>query len=304
MVKINWKGLILWSNHFYGICAVLLAIESNFILIQKMPNLFLLLFIHVVTVVYYTHAYLQETHDGVYNERTTWYQNNARYLIIRQILFTCLCIWIGLFKLDIINLFYHATLWIKCIMLLSIFISAIYYLPKYSIFSFNIFRHIGILKSISIAWVWTIISCVLPVWFELHNNFTNLLTTYSFWNHFIFTFLFILVLAILFDIKDLYRDKKELVHTIVSKHGIDFTIYKIIVPLLIIMLMFALVAYMLHINNGWQFIINVLNLGLTYHVAKKVIYLKDIYTNILMIDGLIVIKSISSIGFWVINLNS
>lgn len=302
-MKINWKGLILWSNHFYGICAVLLAIESNFILIQKMPNLFLLLFIHLATVVYYTHAYLQEVHDGVYNERTTWYQNNAKYLIIRQILFICLSIWIGLFKLDILNLFYHATLWVKCIMLLTIFISAIYYLPKYSIFSFNIFRHIGILKSISIAWVWSIISCVLPIWFELHENFTHILNTYIFWDHFIFIFLFILILAILFDIKDLYRDKKELVHTIVAKYGIDFTIHKIILPLLCILFLFVLLGYILHINSGWQLIINLLILGLTYLVARKVIHYDAIHTNLLMIDGLIVIKAISGIVINVIMTN-
>lgn len=303
-MKINWKGLILWSNHFYGICAVLLAIESNFMLIQKMPNLFLLLFIHLATVVYYTHAYLQEVHDGVYNERTTWYQNNAKYLIIRQILFICLSIWIGLFKLDILNLFYHATLWVKCIMLLTIFISAIYYLPKYSIFSFNIFRHIGILKSISIAWVWSIISCVLPIWLELHENFTHILNTYIFWDHFIFIFLFILILAILFDIKDLYRDKKELVHTIVAKYGIDFTIHKIILPLLCIQFLFVLLGYMLHVNSGWQFNINLLMLGLTYLVARKVIHYDAIHTNLLMIDGLIVIKAISGIVISLIMLKS
>lgn len=302
-MKITWKGALLWSNHFYGICAVLLAIESNLILFHKMPNIFLLLFIHLATVVYYTLAYLREAHDGVYNDRTTWYQRNAKYLLLRQILFTCLCIWIGLFKLDIFNLFFQSSLWVKCMLLLSIFISVIYYLPKYTIFSLNLFRHNGILKSISIALVWSMFCCFLPTWFSSGENFTQLFITYIFWNHFIFLFLFILVLAILFDIKDLYRDKNELVHTIVSRHGIDFTIQKIIMPLIILMLLFVLVGYILQINRKWQVIINLLVLALTYNAAKKVIHHNAIHTNILMIDGLIIIKALSSIVLWALMLN-
>lgn len=302
-MKLIWKGALLWSNHFYGICAVLLAIESNLILIHKMPNIFLLLFIYLATVVYYTHAYLYEAHDGVYDDRTTWYQNNAKYLLLRQILFTCLFIWLGFFKLGIFNLFFQSTLWIKCMLLLSIFIAAIYYLPKHAIFSINLFRYNGILKSISIALVWSMFCCFFPAWFSLGNHFTQLFSTHIFWNHFIFLFLFILVLAILFDIKDLYRDKNELVETIVSKHGIDFTIQKIIVPLIILILLFVLIGYLLHVNSKWQVIINFLVLGLTYNIAKKVIHHNAIHTNILMIDGLIILKALLSIVLWVSMLN-
>ncbi|MEN9381945.1 MAG: hypothetical protein RI940_826 [Bacteroidota bacterium] len=303
-MKLTWKGALLWSNHFYGICAVLLAIETNLILNHKMPDIFLLLFIHLATVVYYTHAYLHESHDGVYNDRTTWYQSNAKYILLRQIFFSCLCIWIGLIKLDFFNLFFRSTLWIKCMLLLSIFISAIYYLPKYAFFSFIIFRHNGILKSVSIALVWSMFCCFFPAWFSLGNQFTQLFSTYIFWNHFIFLFLFILVLAILFDIKDLYRDKNELVRTIVSKHGIDFTIQKIIVPLIILILLFVLIGYMLHINSKRQVIINLLVLGLTYIIAKRVINHNAIHTNILMIDGIIIIKALIGIVLWILMLNS
>jgi hypothetical protein len=303
-VKLNWKDLLLWSNQFYGICAVFLAMETNVLLIQKMPHLFLLLFIHFSTVVFYTHAYLNETHDGVYNERTTYYQNNRKYLIIRQILYTCLCMWIGFFKLDLFNLFLQSSMLIKLILCFSIFISAIYYLPKFPLLKLKSFRDRGIVKSAIIAWVWSIVCFVFPIWFELGENFTNLLSTYIFWNHFIFLFIFILVLAILFDIKDLHRDKKELINTIVAKYGIDFTIHKIIVPLLSLLFIFVLVGYILHVNSGWQLIINLLILGLTYMVARKVIYYNAIHTNIIMIDGLIIIKSLSSIVLWVLMLNN
>lgn len=303
-MKLNWKDLLLWSNQFYGICAVFLAMETNVLLIQKMPHLFLLLFIHFSTVVFYTHAYLNETHDGVYNERTTYYQNNRKYLIIRQILYTCLCMWIGFFKLDLFNLFLQSSMLIKLILCFSIFISAIYYLPKFPLLKLKSFRDRGIVKSAIIAWVWSIVCFVFPIWFELGENFTNLLSTYIFWNHFIFLFIFILVLAILFDIKDLHRDKKELINTIVAKYGIDFTIHKIIVPLLSLLFIFVLVGYILHVNSGWQLIINLLILGLTYMVARKVIYYNAIHTNIIMIDGLIIIKSLSSIVLWVLMLNN
>jgi hypothetical protein len=302
-VTFNWKGIFLWSNQFYGICAVLLAIETNLVLFHKMPNSFLLIFIHLATVVYYTHAYFHEHHDGIYDERSKWYQNNKQYLKIRQFTFTCICLWIGFLKLDLLNLFFHTTLWIQLILLLTVFISTIYYIPNFHFLPLKSFRHNGILKSISITWVWSIICCLLPIWFTLGKNFTVILYKYIFWNHFIYLFLFILVLSILFDIKDLYRDKKELINTIVAKHGIPFTINSIILPLLTVLLFFVIVGYVYQVNTKPQLIANMAILGLTYYITQKVIYQKTIHVNMLLIDGLIMIKALLSILIWQLTLN-
>ncbi len=297
-MTLNWKGIFLWSNQFYGICAVLLTIESNLLLLHKMPNIILLLFIHLSTVVYYTHAYLQEVHGGIYDERSKWYQNNRKYLVIRQLMYTSICIWIGCIKFDLLKIFSQSSLWMQLIICISIFISVIYYLPTFPFRSLKSIRDKGLLKSLSISWVWSIVCCVFPIWFELRENLTHLLSTYIFWNHFIFLFFFILVLAILFDIKDLYRDKNELVNTIVARHGIDFTIHKIIVPLLVFIFSFAIIGYITHTNSMAQLIMNMVLLCLTYLVTRKIINFHSIHINLLLIDGLIMLKALLSIFLW------
>jgi hypothetical protein len=297
-VKLNWKGIFLWSNQFYGICAVLLAVDSNLIILNTIPNIFILLLIHLSTVVYYTHAYLQENHDGIYDERSKWYQQNYHYIKFRQIAITCLCVWLGFFKLRMFSIFLQTPIWMQLIIFLSILISVIYYLPNFHFFSFKSFRHKGIFKSLSIAWVWSIICCMLPIWYSLGKNFTVILTKYIFWNHFIYLFLFILVLSILFDIKDLYRDKLELINTIVAKHGIPFTINKIILPIIIFLISFVIAGYFYHVNSEWQVVVNLVILVLTFFVTQKVINQTSIHINILLIDGLIIIKSLLSILMW------
>ena len=278
--------------------------ESNFFVLQKMPHIFLLLFIHIATVVYYTHAYLQEQHDGIYDERTKWYQHHKKYLSIRQIVFTCICIWLGFIKMDLMNAFLKSSLWLKLILCFSFFISIVYYLPKRPLFSLQSFRHIGILKSLSIAWVWTIICYVFPIWFELRENFTSLLDNPIFWFHFTFLFLFILILSILFDIKDLYRDQKEMVKTIVAQHGINYTLKKVIAPLLLFNSLLTIIGYIKHYFSIGEIIINLLTLGLTYIVAKNINNYKTIHCNLLMIDGLMIIKALLSIVLWIFFLKS
>lgn len=297
-MKINWKGIFLWSNQFYGVCAVLLAVESNLLLLRKLPSIYLLLFIHLVTVLYYTHAYLQENHDGIYNERSRWYQGNKKYIKLRQLFYTCVCIWLVFIKLKISNHYLQASIYIQVVLNISLVIAAIYYVPNLKFLPLNSYRQKGILKSISIAWIWTIFCCIFPVWFALGNTFVDQVFKFDFWNHFIFLFFFILILSILFDFKDLYRDKKELVNTIVAKHGVSFTIYRIIVPLLIMISLFEIISYVTHYNTKWNLIANIIILALTFYISRKVKFITSIHNNLLLIDGLIIIKAILSIAFF------
>jgi hypothetical protein len=294
-VKFDWKGALLWSNQFYGICAVLLAIESNVLLLHTIPNAFLLLTIHLVTVLYYTHAYLHEEQEGIYNDRSNWYQKHQRYLKFRQIIYTIACVWLLVVKLAAIQLFLHAPLTIQLIIIASFALSAVYYLPNYAFFPFTSFRNKGILKSAAIAWVWTVLCCMIPLWFSMELNFLTLLSSVSFWAHFIQLYFFILILAILFDIKDLYRDKEAFVNTLVVKHGVDFTIYKIVLPLLLLSFLFTLLGHYWQGGSLMHLLSRLFILVLIYIVSRIVVHQKAIHINMLLIDGLMIIKAILSI---------
>ena len=292
----NWKSIFLWSNQFYGFCVVLLAFESNLLILRKFPNVFVLLFLHLSTVLYYTHAYLKENHEGIYNERSKWYQNNKKYIKLRQLFYTCICIWLVFVKLNCFCLFLESSFFIKLTFIISLFIASIYYIPNYKFLPIYSYRKNGFFKSISIAWVWTIICCLFPVWYTLGNTFTDELFKYDFWHHFIFLFLFILILSILFDFKDLYRDKMDSVNTIVAKHGVSFTISGIIVPLIISTSLFEIIFYAMNYITIWNLITNIIILSLTYYISHKVTYITSIQNNLILIDGLMIIKAILSIA--------
>lgn len=302
-VKSNWKGLLLWSNQFYGICAMSLATASTLVLLGVTPPLVILLFIHLSTVVFYTQAYFQENQEGIYNERAKWYNTHKRYLQIRQVVYVSFCVYLALFQIGMPSLFINASIFIKLFLLLTILISLLYYSPIFVTLSIKPYRSMGMLKSISIAWVWSIMTCVLPLWSIGSDSFVRILNELTFWVYFGQLFIYILILSILFDIKDLNRDKQELTNTIVIKYGVKKTLVYIIRPLLFLyMALFIIQA----ICNNYIFLNYIAQAGLvilTFSIANKVVKQKGIHINILMIDGLMIIKAILSIALFQMGIN-
>ena len=292
LVKHNWKGLLLWSNQFYGICAVLLSIESSLRIIGKIPSVPTLLFIHLLTVIYYTHAYLLENKDGIYNERSEWYINHKSYLYYRQAIYSVICMYIGLVRLNFFKIIEHIDLPMLLVFLFTMLFCFLYYIPSVFPKIKNSIRSYGILKSISIAWVWTITCSVFPVWMSsdlLLIYFNNL-----FWFHFIQLFIFILILAVLFDIKDINRDQLEEIETLALKIGKDRIIKYLIAPLLFIFVS-SLILDWSFLHEPISFLVlHLLLILLILLVSKLVTNLQSIFLNVLLIDGLMIIKVILS----------
>ena len=294
-MKLNWKGIFLWSNWFYGFCAVMLCVESSLLLLNRYPNPFLLLLIYLGTIVYYTHAYLEECKLGEQNERVNWYVEKQKYLQIRQLLYTGICLYIAFLKLDLFQLFLHASIFVKLILLISFLLSAAYYLPTIHFISFQNSRNKGVLKSMSIAWVWTFTCCFMPVW--LDSNHSAVLLSKMANSYFLQLFIYVLVLAILFDIKDISKDRKESVYTIALRLGAHKTVQQVIAPLLL--LYYINVMYWVAVTKiSFYFLaLQGLLIVLSYLIAHKVLKEKAIYANILLIDGLLVIKAVIGIAF-------
>ena len=294
-MKLKWKGILLWSNQFYGICAALLAVDAGMSILHRPPSPLTLFLVYLTTIIFYTHAYLQEANGGIYGERTKWYQENNFYLNVRQVVFSIACLYLIFIHFNGWNLFWTAPIATKIIVVLAFFISAVYYIP-YQFLSVTVsFRKLGLLKSISIAWVWSITCCFVPLWLDENKLFSIHLNSLNFWAYFFQLFIFILILAILFDIKDLYRDKEEAVHTIIVKHGIEKTVRIYIIPLLIIYGLFSLFLFFyVHYTIAYC-IIHLFLILLTYWVSIQVSKVKSIHNNILLIDGLMYLKAILSI---------
>jgi hypothetical protein len=297
LVQINWKGLLFWSNQFYGICAVSLAIESSLKLFHTLPSLTILILIHLATVIYYTHAYLLDRKEGIYNERSSWYLKHKKYIYARQIVFTLFGIYIAFFKINIFDLLVGSNILFWVLILITLFFCFFYYLPTVAPRKKNLIRNFGYLKSISIAWVWSITTCVIPIW--LMGKFNPVLTHFSFWFHFIQLFLFIFILAVLFDIKDINRDQQELVNTIAVKMGKDEILKRVVLPVLILCTILAVIQNYILQESFFVLLPQLLLMILVYWVSTLVIGIRSIFYNIILIDGLMIIKVIlSSIFLW------
>jgi 4-hydroxybenzoate polyprenyltransferase len=296
-VKINWKGLLFWSNQFYGICAVSLAIESSLQLQHVMPSIYALLLIHIATVIYYTHAYLLDRKEGIYNERSSWYLKHKKYIYTRQIIYTLIGIYIALFKCKIFDLLFNSTILFWILIAVTFFFCFFYYLPSILPEKKNILRTSGYLKSISIAWVWATATCIIPIW--LMGSFNLIINNFPFWFHFIQLFLFIFVLAVLFDVKDINRDQQDQVNTIALKIGKDEITKRIVLPTLILYAILAIMEAYLMRESILILTTQLLLMVLVYWVSKLIMGIKSIFYNILLIDGLMIIKVIlSSIILW------
>ena len=295
-MKVNsfytWKGLLLWSNHFYGIAASLLTIETTMLILNQLPSFFLVAFIYIGTLVYYTYAYFNETSTGLYNERSKWYQSNKGYLKIRQIFLILLCISIGVFKLQLIEIFILLSIGLKLILCIALVIILLYYYA-HKIFKRVNLRNKGLLKSMSIAWVWVVVCFILPIVIQSQGKY-NFSAHYAL-VHLLQLYLFILILAILFDIKDINRDNDENIKTLVAKYGIKPIMYTFIFPLVLVYLW---VSFFLLFRLQESFVyfltpllISFLIVMVGYLVQKR----KAIHENILLIDGLILIKALLGI---------
>ncbi len=296
-LSFNWKGLFLWSNHFYGLCATLLAIESVEALFNKMPSIYVLAIIYLSTVVYYTYAYLNEPTDGIYNERGNWYAKNKKYLFLRQGLFTLAILYLAIFKLNVIGLFFAFPFWIKCLLLCSLVIAASYYSPLINSKLLRGIRTWGVMKSASIAWIWTVMCSLIPLLLSMKSETMSFLLTAHFLLYFSQLFIFILLLAILFDIKDLIRDKAEMVHTIVIKYGVDYTIQKLATPLVRAYFIISCIIYYLYHQSIIYLLAQLLLVITVYFVISVIQKAKSIHYNILFIDGLMIVKALVGIVY-------
>lgn len=293
----NWKGLLLWSNHFYGLCAILLSIESTLILTGSCPSFFTLAFIYLSTVAYYSYAYLKETQSGIYDERSNWYHKHKNYVIIRQVLLVMVVLYIAILKLGGIKIFFSLNASVQSVLLVSLLLSILYYLPNRNTKNIKSVRNWGIAKSISIAWVWTVSCCLLPIILAIKIDNHAIVGIVHCVLYFTQLFIFILLLAILFDIKDLARDKEELVNTIVLKYGVKNTIQKFALPLVSAYTFISCLIYHFFDQSLLYLLSQILLIVLVYFVISIIIKVKSIHYNILFIDGLIIVKSLLGIAY-------
>ncbi|HRP89791.1 MAG TPA: UbiA family prenyltransferase [Edaphocola sp.] len=310
-IKVKLGELIFFGNYFYALCVVSLAIEASMQQSVELNNFYFYIFLGSATIAYYTYAYEGRLHlfffknpsipllpkDYKYsNPRTAWYHEHKRFIHISQSIFTLLLLASALiliiFKFeDIFSLKFYEWL----LLFSTPVVAGMYYgkgfLPK---LKFDL-RKTGWLKPFVIGFVWAMTVSIYPIMFhewEMHRHYHP--DFLSFWLFFK-NFMYISVLAIMFDIKDYVDDANQGLKTFVVRIGLKKTIYFIILPLTLFgLLAFSIFAYAS--DFGWgQFLFNLIPFLLLLIVAYRLKRPKSIFYYLAIIDGLMFLKGICGI---------
>jgi hypothetical protein len=289
-IQSSWTGVLVWNNHFYGICIVGLAICSSLYLTDQLPSIIFLTIAYLTTVVYYTNAYFNEPVNEENHDRTAWYQMHQTYLKKRQWFFST-----ALLILGALFIFEHPTiLHLDLIALLCLLMSAI----GSFLYNRTNFKKHGFLKSAFIAFVWTIVGGYLPLYFNKVLGYPSVVTKTLQFVYLLQMFLFIFLLAALFDIKDMKKDLLSEVQTIPIRIGLNNITSRLTLPILIsYSLLDMLQARAYHFTLA-VWILHVLFYFLVYFASKLAIQENKILRSILLIDGLMILRALVGISTW------
>lgn len=284
---------LFFGNYFYGLCAVGMALETYHSLALPIDyTLLLLLLLSVIT--FYTHAYRyahlghdQTAHkQQFYYQRNLWYYTHYKKLKWLQLLNGLL---IGLLSYKIFMVALSLRFTPGDYLILSVtLIAGLFYigLGRFS------GRNIRAGKNIIIAWVWAGMTTGLPAAGQVLSGPVSL----SFSLLFAENFLFVLILSIVFDIKDYVVDATNGLSTIPTRLGFKKTLQHRIMPL-------SLLLFGVHLMD--LFLVNDLNVALKILSVLPFLFLlilpqllkrrQSLLFYLLVIDGMMLFKGL--LGF-------
>ena len=287
---------IFYGNYFYGCSTVALAFEAC--MQQNLPpnSLFFYLLLYFGTVLFYTRAYIKERDTRYINNRNKWYSSNKALIQKLQLILLIVCLVLS------IVLFIKNAPGLQNISLLQTLPVAFAGFIALSYYGFLLgrptkinARKTGWLKPFAIGFVWAVAVTYIPVlWYQAEQNTPYIFSRINGWL-FIKNFMFISVLAILFDIKDYAADHNKKLKTFVVRVGLRKTIFYIIIPLAMLgfisLVIFATYEQFPHL----RIIINSIPFVLLIIVAWSMQRRKPIIYYLAVIDGLMLVKALCGI---------
>ncbi len=284
---------ILFGNFLYGICAVTLAIESSVQLSLPLHSFFFYLFVFSTTKYYYTYAYISCANQSNCSDmRLIWYQKFKGLVQKSQQIHASISFLVILLLINPLN-FSAIHIPIVGLIALCLFlgISILYYGSVRFRNKKWQFRKYGLFKPLIIGFIWAGMVSFLPIFFydlASRSHFTfSLLNSLQFLSNWIF----ISLLAVIFDIKDYAQDANQHISTWVVKLGLSNTIFKFLLPITIIsLILYCTAAYQLNFT-AQKIVFNSIPWILLIIVSYSMHQRKSILYYLAIIDGLMLIKS-------------
>lgn len=276
--KIN--EVFLFGSIFIAICAVAMCIETNLLLHLPLNNLPFYLFVFGATLVQYNLHYFFKTTAVINSKRLAWSLKNKsihKFLIV----FGLILITYSLFSFQLRHF------------IILLILGALAFLYSFPLLPFSNKKRIkdfGLLKIITLALLWTLVT----VWFPVDQiNVSGL----SFQLIFIRRFIFIFILCLLFDIRDTEVDRKQNIATLAVKLGIKKSL--LLCYLLLLIFIALSVIQFLYIPDWIQLsamLLSAAATGFTIEQSKKndsdVVYLACIDGMMFLQAALVIFASL------------
>lgn len=218
---------VIFGSIFISLCAVAMCVETNLLLNLPLNKCSFYAFVFGATLSQYNLHYLikKNAHPG--SQRFLWSVSNKsthRFLL----LFGCVLMGISIFS-------FHFKHFVSLACMSAI--SLLYSLPVLPFRNKKRIKDFGLLKIITLSLLWTLVT----VWFPLVESEYKVV---SFQLVFIRRFLFIFILCLMFDIRDIAVDEKGNIKTLPVMIGIQNSLI-IIYALLFVFIFISLIQYLL-----------------------------------------------------------
>ena len=284
---------IFFSNFFLILLSIVLNIETNIKIGLPFNSIAYYAFISTITVLFYLYAYrIPKSLKSSSNPRTQFYITHRKSVCIYTAILAVIALISGIILAINCLPNYEILTWKwLTVLFFTTILSFGYYDFKLGIS----LRKTMLLKPFLIGWTWAITTVFLPVLFLMLKNETHYVIDAKFYFLFSQTFMYCVVNAILFDLKDYEDDSNRNLKTFVVKYGYHFTLNRIILPLIFLgFLSFVIfgIWYGLPLHRILFMLIPIVCLAI---FAFKLNRPKAILYYLIAIDGMILLKAICGI---------
>jgi len=224
---------ILYTSVFAGLCAVALCVATERLITGFLPPGMspLHVFIFGCTLVVYNAHFLLRKFSPNISDRYAW---TARNSVWHYVVFLT-----GAIASGISIFFLPLDIWIACVVLGAL--SFTYTLPLLP-FNKTRIRDLGWLKILTLTLVWTIVTSVLPLLY-----YEQSLLDYPF--EILLRFVFMFVLCVAFDIRDMQTDRAREIFTLPNLIGAENS-YKLINVGIVVFLVLSVVQHVRYPSVG------------------------------------------------------
>jgi 4-hydroxybenzoate polyprenyltransferase len=229
----KFSEVILFSSIFISICAVAFCMETNILLGLPFNNISFYCFVFGATLAQYNLHYLVKSIAVKDSHRLAWSQRHKQLHLILLVA--------GI----LLILFSFFSFHLKHFIILASLggISFLYSFPFLPFGEKKRIKDYGLLKILTITFLWTVVT----VWFPVNSMpFDNNL----FWLVFVKRFVFMFVLCLLFDMRDIEIDHQENINTLGVKLGLRKS-YQLSYLLLIVFVIVAFAQYIYLPQTGF-----------------------------------------------------